>query len=70
MRLRKTASPPGRWGSRRLLIANATAKPAVDDPSVSLRPGQSMKMPATADEPVYVWADGDGAELVYHEEPA
>ena len=57
-------------GRRRLFIANAGAKPATDDPAVSLRPGQSMKLRATADEPVYVWADGEGADLVYVEEPA
>ncbi len=28
-----------------------------------------MKLRATAAENVYVWADGDGAELVYVEEP-
>lgn len=43
--------------------------PSLRPPPVSLRPGESMKLRATAAENVYVWADGDGAELVYQEEP-
>ena len=39
-------------------------------PAVSLRPGQSIRLRATATGNVYIWAYGSGAELVYAEESA